>query len=512
MPALPQPPAAVTAAAGSPTWSLTLNQTFDSGALDDQVWSSWYRWGDQSGGSTNYGNNEQQWYMPSQVTVSGGTLNLTATQQTHQGWDEADQPQTFPYTSGMVSSAGKFDFQYGYFEASMDIPVGKGLWPAFWTMSEAYRWPPEIDVMEILGDQPDDVVTTYHYQPPGGSLQSTGSDTVIAGLRDGFHTYGVLWEPDRLVWFVDGVQVFTTDQAPTEAMYLICNLAVGGDWPGLPDADTQFPATVKVDHVQVWQAVVDRTLAGTSADDCLSGGPGRDTVAGGNGADTLWGNGGNDTLIGGGGDDRLEGGRGLDTASYSRTAAALSINLGTTRAQNTGGAGTDTLIGVENLVGGSGGDRLTGSAAANVLNGGAGNDILTGGAGADWLVGGDGADRLRGDGGGDTLTGGLGADIFAYYSRTDGRDTITDFSSAQGDRIAFHSANFGNLPTGRVLAGRFAANGTGSAADGATRFVFNTTTGVLSYDADGTGSAVAVAVATLNVHTLSAANLVIVPS
>jgi Ca2+-binding RTX toxin-like protein len=135
-----------------------------------------------------------------------------------------------------------------------------------------------------------------------------------------------------------------------------------------------------------------QTLTGGSGADTLIGGAGNDTLDGRAGNDTLSGLAGNDTLTGSSGDDRLSGGDGIDTASYATANSAVKVSLATTSSQKTGGAGTDTIDSIENLIGSAFNDELTGNAGANRISGGSGNDVLTGGAGVDTLDGGQGSD------------------------------------------------------------------------------------------------------------------------
>ena len=141
--------------------------------------------------------------------------------------------------------------------------------------------------------------------------------------------------------------------------------------------------------------------------------------------ENLTGSGQNDTLEGDGGNNVLAGGAGTDTMSYEHAAAGVTVSLALTTAQNTVGAGSDTLSAFENLTGSAFDDTLTGNTAANVLIGGTGNDALNGGAGADTLVGGTGNDNL---------TGGTSADTFVYATGG-GSDFVSDFNRGQGDRI-----------------------------------------------------------------------------
>ena len=146
------------------------------------------------------------------------------------------------------------------------------------------------------------------------------------------------------------------------------------------------------------------TFAGT-------GNAGDNQIRGGTGGDTLKGLAGNDTLFGDAGNDTLDGGDGIDTADYSAFAAALTIRLGTVSAQATGAAGSDRLVGIENVIGGGGADTLVGTAGDNRLQGNAGNDSLSGAGGLDWLYGDAGNDTLNAGNGNDQLFGGIGNDI-----------------------------------------------------------------------------------------------------
>ncbi|WP_248737990.1 retention module-containing protein [Pseudomonas sp. MWU12-2029] len=170
------------------------------------------------------------------------------------------------------------------------------------------------------------------------------------------------------------------------------------------------------------------TLTGTSGDDVLvagsgdnilNGGDGNDVLTAGSGNNELHGGAGNDLLYSGPGNDILDGGTGIDTVSYAHATAGVTVNLSLLGAQNTIGAGIDTISNVENLVGSNFNDTLTGDNNNNVINGGLGNDILNGGGGDDLLIGGMGNN---------TLTGGPGADTFQWLKGNSGHDTVTDFT------------------------------------------------------------------------------------
>lgn len=153
------------------------------------------------------------------------------------------------------------------------------------------------------------------------------------------------------------------------------------------------------------------TYTGTTGNDTADGLSGNDILHGGEGNDTLSGSAGDDVLDGGAGSDFLDGGSGTDTADYSSATSGVTVDLGNTYAQNTGGAGTDTLDDIENITGSSHRDTLEGDNSANTISGGAGNDTLRGRDGNDTLLGGAGHDTLKGDDGNDTLSGGDGDDV-----------------------------------------------------------------------------------------------------
>ncbi|MCB9959257.1 MAG: hypothetical protein H6843_11695 [Rhodospirillaceae bacterium] len=173
----------------------------------------------------------------------------------------------------------------------------------------------------------------------------------------------------------------------------------------------------------------------------LSGG--NDTWTGTGANETVSAGAGNDTLDGAGGDDVLDGEEGIDTVSYESAAEGVTVDLGETGAQDTGGAGVDTLANFENLTGSDYDDTLTGNDADNVIDGLGGDDYLDGAAGSDMLLGGDGDDQLVGGAGNDTLDGGTGDDVAFYaggisdyaftYDPDTGILTVTDANPANGD-------------------------------------------------------------------------------
>jgi beta-glucanase (GH16 family) len=218
--------------------NLMFEDTFSGAAIDTAKWTTAYWFG-----GTNAGNNELEWYQNGNCTVSSGTAKLQAKLET-----VVQGGTTYDYTSCILSSHGKFYQTYGYYEARVKIPAGQGYWPAFWLLAEDRVWPPELDVMENKGSDTTKVYFTNHYTGGQASSTYTGPD-----FSAGFHTFGMAWTPTYIRWFVDGIQrAEQTTNIPSEDMYVLLNLAVGGDFPGAPDGTTVFPANYEVDHIKVW--------------------------------------------------------------------------------------------------------------------------------------------------------------------------------------------------------------------------------------------------------------------
>ena len=169
--------------------------------------------------------------------------------------------------SGMLRS--KWTGQYGYFEARVKVPAGRGLWPAFWLNPEDQVWPPEIDIMEIVDNGRDTTRNSFHYVHGYGprktrnvesKLDKAGSYRPGVDYADGLHTFAVEWTEDRVRHFVDDVMVVDrayvwqhNDGRDAGPAHVLMNLAVGGGWPGAPSASTVFPARLQVDYIRVWQ-------------------------------------------------------------------------------------------------------------------------------------------------------------------------------------------------------------------------------------------------------------------
>jgi len=152
------------------------------------------------------------------------------------------------FTSGMISSELSFSQTYGYFEARIKLPPVRGTWPAFWLMPASGHWPPEIDILEAIGQER----TRVHQNAIRADKVSAHTHVDVPTDLAEWHRYGLLWTRQELVWFVDGAPTKRIANVVDEPMYMIVNLAVGGKWPGTPPADTPFPASMSIDYVRAY--------------------------------------------------------------------------------------------------------------------------------------------------------------------------------------------------------------------------------------------------------------------
>ena len=169
--------------------------------------------------------------------------------------------------SGMLRS--KWSGKYGYIEGRMKVPPGRGMWPAFWLNPQDAKWPPEIDIMEIVNNGRDTTRNSFHILHSGDGKSYPPNFTVLnqwASYWPGFdyaadyHTFAVLWEPQRVRHYVDNKLVVDqrfdwlhrdwTDGGPA---HLLVNLAVGGSWPGPPQTKADFPARMSIQYLRIWQ-------------------------------------------------------------------------------------------------------------------------------------------------------------------------------------------------------------------------------------------------------------------
>jgi beta-glucanase (GH16 family) len=163
------------------------------------------------------------------------------------------------YISGLLTTQGWFSQKFGYFEIRAKVPVGTGVWPAFWLLADDGGWPPEIDVLEGRGQRIGDIVmTTLWRSRASGMVQLCGLDFLVADASTGFHDYGVLWKPDGLTYFIDRKPVETI-KVPVgfdDPMYMIVNLAMGAKWfkgVGAVDADSPKTVAFEIDRISAYQ-------------------------------------------------------------------------------------------------------------------------------------------------------------------------------------------------------------------------------------------------------------------
>ncbi|MGO4705710.1 family 16 glycosylhydrolase [Microvirga sp. 2MCAF38] len=466
------------------TAALTFNEDFNSFSYwngSSGIWDTGYPWTAANGG-TNESNNEQQWYINANYSatqglgtykINNGAMNITA----------APTPTSikpfvngYNYTSGMITTNHSFSQTYGYFEMRAQLPAGQGLWPAFWLLRTDYSWPPEIDIMEVIGSQPNVLNTTVHY----GNNQSMGTEINVSGMTTGFHTYGVDWQKDTITWYFDGQKVFqtATPAGMDKPMYMLANLAVGGDWPGSPNGSTSFPATMQIDYIRAYSAAAGggtgtgtgtgtgsgtdtsdnpgsgtpsslfvlktsakptKTLNGTYDWDILTGTSGRNLIDGKEGGDRMTGGKGDDTYIVENIADKVveKAGQGIDTVKTNLARYVLPAN-------------------VENLILTGKGDQI---GIGNSLN----NRIKSNGVGDNILKGGGGDDILFAGSYADTLSGGSGTDVFVFSKAPVRAGHVTDFTPGT-DMLDLRGLFSGYTGSDPVADGRlfFLADGKGN--------------------------------------------------
>ncbi len=240
------------------SWQLVWEDEFDGPAgqmLDASKWNYDIGRGPNNDG---WGNQELQTYTDNTDNVSlDGEGNLVIT---------ARSAGTF--TSGRITTKGKFEQAYGRFEAKIKTPYGPGIWPAFWMLGndiDIVDWPQcgEIDIMELRGQEPNIIHGSLHGPGYSGGSPITGSFGFVNDRFDvDFHLFAIEWGESFIDFFVDDTlyQRVTPDDAPGEwvydhPFYILLNVAVGGNYVGFPTPDTPFPQTMVVDYVKVYRQV-----------------------------------------------------------------------------------------------------------------------------------------------------------------------------------------------------------------------------------------------------------------
>ena len=233
--------------------TLVWQDEFNGTALDLSAWTF-------ETGAGGWGNNELQYYRPENTFFSAGNLIIEARKENFGG---------AAYTSSRLITKGKKELKFGRIDIRAALPQGQGIWPALWMLGgniSTVNWPAcgEIDIMELIGSEPNRVHGTAHYGSTTNQHQYIGDSKVLPGTAnfgDEFHVFSIVWEQDKITWLLDDVQFFqitptTISPSPypfNQNFFFIFNVAVGGQWPGNPDATTVFPQRMIVDYVRVFQ-------------------------------------------------------------------------------------------------------------------------------------------------------------------------------------------------------------------------------------------------------------------
>jgi beta-glucanase (GH16 family) len=253
---LPTDKSGYTSQKSYPGYKLVWSDEFDEKKLDKDEWN--YEIGT---GDNGWGNNELEYYTsrPQNVFLSSGNLVIEARKEEYSGSD---------YTSTRITTQGKKEFTYGRIDIRAKLPVNHGMWPALWMLGSnisSVGWPKcgEIDIMELIGKNPKQVVGSFHWQKSDGSEGTVNnSHTLSSGdFSQKFHVFSLIWSRDSLKILVDDTpyekasrQNLSNGTYPFDnPFFLIFNVAVGGDWPGPPDNTTDFPQRMFVDYVRVFQ-------------------------------------------------------------------------------------------------------------------------------------------------------------------------------------------------------------------------------------------------------------------
>ncbi len=230
-------------------WKLYWSDEFDSTAINTLKWT-------YDIGGEGWGNNELQYYtnLSDNATVKNGNLMIIARKEYYKG---------NTYTSARLKTEGLKSFTYGKIEARIKLPIGKGLWAAFWMLGENINdvGSPkcgEIDIMEHINKEKK-VYSTMHWDAKGYAFYGTNTFCDVTK----YHVYAVEWDKKLIKWFIDGKKcwegMISNNINSTEEFhkpfYLLLNMAVGGNWPGKPDMKTVFPDTMFVDYVRVYKAI-----------------------------------------------------------------------------------------------------------------------------------------------------------------------------------------------------------------------------------------------------------------
>ena len=236
-----------------PNYTLIWNDEFNGSSLSND-------WGYDIGtGSWGWGNNELEYYRTENAVVDSGVLTITAKKENFGGQS---------YTSSRIKTQGIKSFKYGRVDIRAALPYGKGIWPALWMLGDnitTASWPDcgEIDIMELIGGGSYNNRTvhgTIHWDNNGSYASYGGNNSLSSGIfAEEFHVFSIIWTSSSIKWLRDDIQYHQADISPAQLsefqqnFFFIFNVAVGGNWPGSPDASTIFPQKMYVDYVRIFQ-------------------------------------------------------------------------------------------------------------------------------------------------------------------------------------------------------------------------------------------------------------------
>lgn len=239
-------------------YDLVFSDEFQSSELDSSKWNTALTWGPDL---VVY--NQMQYYVDVQndpdfgynpFELNDGILTISAIETPEALRSVANEQ---PWLSGVLTTADKFDFTYGYIEARVEVQAGRGLWPAVWMLgSEFMGLKPELFVMENDGGRPNSIFHNYNYTDQEGILRSPGQWEVNStDFSEGFQKVGVSWSPQELLFYINDVPRYRIigENVSSQNMYLVLSLAMGGIWLDAPDSTTPEPAHFKIDYVRVYQ-------------------------------------------------------------------------------------------------------------------------------------------------------------------------------------------------------------------------------------------------------------------
>ena len=237
-------------------FKLVWSDEFSGDSIDTDTWVFW------EGPAYN---NELQFYTsrPENAFIRDGKLHLTAHRESYRGYD---------YTSARISTdSTRIGWKHGRFEARIKMPAGQGFWPAFWLMPMRNDgWPRggEIDIMEFRGNELSTTTGAVHYWMSGCEGNPVECRNYIVGeidaetdLSSDFNLYALEWDEEGLTWYFNDIEFLQVPFSDIDAefepfstpFYIILNLAVGGNFLPNPDETTEFPRSLVVDYVRVYQ-------------------------------------------------------------------------------------------------------------------------------------------------------------------------------------------------------------------------------------------------------------------